>query len=89
MSGTVYVDNQGRVRRMVTNDIWPLSTKGTATDTFDVTFGDFGVRVSVTEPPASQVYDLGNRYVHIANDGGLYFSGPPPVTPATGLSART
>ena len=55
MSGTVYVDNQGRVRRMVTNDIWPLSTKGTATDTFDVTFGDFGVRVSVTAPPASQV----------------------------------
>jgi hypothetical protein len=93
VSGTVYVDNQGRVRRMVTNDTYPSGfTDGkataTATDTFDVTFGDFGVRVSVTAPPASQVYDLGNRYVHIAADGGLYFTGPPPVTSATGLSPR-
>jgi len=29
------------------------------TATTDVTFGGFGVRVSVTAPPASQVYALG------------------------------
>src|ERR1700722_13716266 len=31
----------------------------------------------------------GYRYVYIAPDGGLVFSGIPPVTPATGLSPRT
>jgi hypothetical protein len=58
--GTVYVDNQGRVRRLVTTDTWPMwfsnGAKGTTTATSDVTFGGFGVRVSVTAPPASQVY---------------------------------
>jgi hypothetical protein len=60
VSGTVYVDNQGRVRRLVTTDTWSMwfsnGVKGTTTDTSDVTFGGFGVRVSVTAPPASQVY---------------------------------
>ena len=91
-SGTVYVDNQGHVRRMVTNDTYPISfsdgAAATATNTFDVTFGDFGVRVSVTAPPASQVYDLGNGHVYINVFGGLVVSKPPPVTPATGLSPR-
>ena len=87
-SGTVYVDNQGHVRRMVTNDIRPIGSKVTATDTFDVTFEDFGVRVSVTAPPASQVYDLGNAYVYINALGGLAFRIPPPLPPATGLSPR-
>jgi hypothetical protein len=69
VSGTVYVDNQGRVRRLVTNQtrtIWLTSgAKTSATTTFDVTFGGFGVRVSVTAPPASQVYNLGKGY-HLA-----------------------
>jgi hypothetical protein len=87
--GTVYVDNQGHVRRMVTNDIYPIGTKVTATNTFDVTFGDFGVRVSVTAPPASQVYYLGNKYVYINVVGGLVFRGVRPVTPATSPSPRS
>ena len=82
VSGTVYVDNQGRVRRMVTNDTTPIGlsdgAKGTAINTFDVTFGDFGVRVSVAAPPASQVYDLGNGHVYINVFGGLAVSKPPP-----------
>jgi hypothetical protein len=78
VSGTVYVDNQGRVRRMVTNDTWPIGTKATATDTYDVAFGNFGVRVAVTAPPASQVYDLGNRYVYINALGELLIEGPRP-----------
>ena len=86
MSGTVYVDNQGHVRRMVTNDT--IGTKDAITTTFDVTFGDFGVRVSVAAPPASQVYDLGNGHVYINVFGGLAISKPRPVTPATGLSPR-
>jgi hypothetical protein len=28
-----------------------------------VTFGDFGVSVSVAAPPASQVYNLGRTYL--------------------------
>ncbi len=87
VSGTVYVDNQGRVRRMVTNDTW-LASKVTITDTYDVTFGNFGVAVSVIPPPASRVYDLGNRYVYINASGGLFFEWLPPVTRATGLSPR-
>lgn len=85
-SGTVYVDDQGHVRRMVTNDT--IGTKDTTTTTFDVTFGDFGVRLSVTAPPASQVYDLGNGHVYINALGGLVVSRPPPLPPATGLSPR-
>jgi hypothetical protein len=54
--GTVYVDNQGRVRRLVTTARW----RGTANSiTYDVTWGGFGVPVSVTAPPASQVDNLG------------------------------
>jgi hypothetical protein len=86
VSGAVYVDNQGRVRRMVTNDTWPAGTKITVTDTYDVTFGNFGVPVSVTPPPASQVDELGNRYVYINAFGGLFFESPRLVPPATGLS---
>ena len=78
VSGTVYVDDQGRVRRMVTNDTWPTGTKGTATNTYDLAFGNFGVRVSVTPPPASQVYDLGGRYVYTNAGGGLLIEGPRP-----------
>lgn len=75
-SGTVYVDDQGHVRRMVTNDT--IGTKDAITTTFDVTFGDFGVRVSVAAPPPSQVYDLGNGHVYINSLGGLVVSRPRP-----------
>jgi hypothetical protein len=92
VSGTVYVDDQGHVRRMVTNDRRMVTndttgTKDTITTTFDVTFGDFGVRVSVAAPPASQVYDLGNGHVYINSLGGIVVSRPA-LAPATGLSPR-
>lgn len=63
-------------------------SKATATDTYDVTFGNFGVRVSVTAPPASQVYDLGNRYVYINSIGELLITGPPRAQ-AAGLSPHS
>jgi hypothetical protein len=62
--GTVYVDSQGRVRRLVTT-IDHQPPVGNAIATYDVTFGGFGVRVSVTAPPASQVYNLGKSYMVI------------------------
>jgi hypothetical protein len=92
VSGTVYVDNQGHVRRMVTSDTYQISltnvTKATETDTVDVTFGDFGVRVSVTAPPASQVYYLRDGYLYINGDGGLVIWRNSAATRAPGLSLR-
>jgi hypothetical protein len=92
VSGTVYVDNQGHVRRMVTSDtyqIWLTNvTKATETDTVDVTFGDFGVRVSVTAPPASQVYYLRDGYLYINGAGGLVIWRASAVSQAAGLSLR-
>jgi len=58
VSGTVYVDQQGRVRRLVTittlRSRAPGSRAAITTDR-DLTFGDFGAPVSVTAPAASQV----------------------------------
>jgi hypothetical protein len=73
-SGAVYVDNQGRVRRLMTTVRWRLSVSSTHTTRdfttmYDVTFGGFGVRVSVTEPPASQVASLGEGYLYIGSAG--------------------
>ncbi len=73
-SGTVYVDNQGRVRRLTTTIGWRLSFSSTHatrdfTTTYDVTFWGFGVRVSVTAPPASQVASLGEGYLYIGSAG--------------------
>ena len=63
LSGTVYVDQQGRVRRLVTI----TSQEGLTTDR-ELTFGDFGAPVPVTTPPASQVkYTSGRPY------WGFYF----------------
>jgi hypothetical protein len=88
--GTVYVDNQGRVRQMVTKQTRTVrltdNTIGTDTVTYDVTFSAFGVRISVTPPPASQVYDLGNEYLYISVLGGLSFIPASVVNQATGLS---
>jgi hypothetical protein len=59
VSGTVYIDQQGRVRRLVT-----ATTQGVNLTTGrDLTFGDFGAPVRVTPPPASQVkYTSGRPY---------------------------
>ncbi len=93
VSGTVYVDTQGRVRRVVTKQTRTMrltdNTIGTATVTDDVTFGEFGVRVSVTPPPASQVYDLGNEYLYINAGGGLGYIPASLVNQATGLSPHS
>jgi hypothetical protein len=51
VSGTVYVDRQGQVRRLVT--VTRQDHEGT-TDR-DLTFGDFGAPVPVTAPAVSQV----------------------------------
>lgn len=48
-SGTIYVDGQGQVRRLVM-----VTTQGRLTADRDRTFGDFGAPVRVTAPPASQ-----------------------------------
>jgi hypothetical protein len=49
VSGVVYVDRQGRVRRLAT-----ISIGGDVTTRRDLTFGDFGVHETVAAPPASQ-----------------------------------
>jgi hypothetical protein len=49
------------------------------TATTDVTFGGFGVRVSVTAPPASQVYALGPGYaLHLGEQGFIWVTVPRP-----------
>jgi hypothetical protein len=47
---TVYVDQQQRVRRLVT-----ITTQGKLITSRDLTFGDFGAPVPVTAPAAAQV----------------------------------
>lgn len=56
VSGTVYVDQQGQVRRLmtITTDEGRGAKSGPTTDR-DITFGDFGDPVRVSAPPASQV----------------------------------
>jgi hypothetical protein len=69
VSGTVYVDQQGRIRRLVTitTDKGRGAKSGPRTDR-DITFGDFGAPVRVSAPPASQVkYTSGEPY------WGFYF----------------
>jgi hypothetical protein len=50
LAATVDLDQQGRVRRLVT-----ITTQGKVTTERDLTFGDFGAPVPVAAPPASQV----------------------------------
>jgi hypothetical protein len=50
LTATVELDQQGRVRRLVT-----ITTQGKVTTDRDLTFGDFGAPVPVTAPPAGQV----------------------------------
>jgi hypothetical protein len=61
VSGTVYVDQQGWVRRLVTTTRQGMRLDVT-TDR-DLTFSDFGAPAPVTAPPASQVkYTSGRPY---------------------------
>jgi hypothetical protein len=62
VSGTVYLDRQGRVRRLVT-----ITTRGRLVTRRDLTFSNFGAPVPVTAPPARQV-----RYTS-APYWGFYF----------------
>jgi hypothetical protein len=55
VTGTVYVDGHGQVRRLVTAMTLQLGGGHHDTSTEDVSFTDFGAAVSVTAPPASQV----------------------------------
>jgi hypothetical protein len=50
VTGTVYVDQQGQVRRLVT-----VTTQKGVTTSRDLTFGDFGAPVRVSAPAAAQV----------------------------------
>lgn len=67
VSGTVSVDSSGRVREMssVTGPVGPVPSVAVT-----VTFGDFGAPVTVTAPPASQVYDAGNVNYAVITYGG-------------------
>jgi hypothetical protein len=53
------VDSQGRIRHLAQITVFVASgkpgTAGKATYTADFTFSDFGIRFSVTPPPASQI----------------------------------
>jgi len=60
VSGTAYVDQQGRVRRLTTITIERAARaaeKTLLTTDRDIAFGAFGAPVPVTAPPASQVKD--------------------------------
>jgi hypothetical protein len=61
VSGTVDIDQQGRVRRLVT--ITTQGTHGRITTDRDLTFGNFGAPVPVTTPPASQVRYTSSPYL--------------------------
>lgn len=69
--GTVYVDQQGRVRRLTT--LTTVTRERSIQKTFvttyrDITFADFGAVLQVTAPPASQTkYTTGEPY------WGFYF----------------
>jgi hypothetical protein len=60
LTATVDIDQQGRVRRLVT--VTTQGRQGNVTTARDLTFGDFGAPVPVTAPPASQVADTSRPY---------------------------
>jgi hypothetical protein len=62
ISGTVDVDQQGRTRVLEYNDRFTAGDGTVLMMTSDETFGDFGVKVTVTLPPANQVYTLNPYY---------------------------
>lgn len=80
--GTVGVDQQGRVRQLVLTTVVQPPSGGLESITNDVTFSDFGARVSVTAPPASQVYDQAAAG-WVFGPVPLYVQGAPVASPAT------
>jgi hypothetical protein len=64
--GHLDVDGQGRVRRLVADLTAGTGTMKRVMATEDVTFTDFGVPVSVSAPPANQVYLLKGPVAMIA-----------------------
>lgn len=61
VSGTVDIDQQGRVRHLAT--ITTSGTRGKLTTDRDLTFGNFGALVPVTTPPANQVRYTSTPYL--------------------------
>jgi hypothetical protein len=63
MSGTVCIDQQGRVRlmRITTEEYSRVTGRSVTTTDRQITFGDFGAPVRVTAPPASQVQKTSGR----------------------------
>jgi hypothetical protein len=51
---SVDVDRQGHIRSIAQTTVWAGPATGTI-NTLDFTFSDFGLRFSVTPPPASQI----------------------------------
>jgi hypothetical protein len=80
--GTVGVDQQGRVRQLVLTTVVQPPWEGLESITNDVTFSDFGERVSVTAPPASQVYDQAAAG-WVFGPVPLYVQGAPVASPTT------
>jgi hypothetical protein len=80
--GTVGVDQQGRVRQLVLTTVVQPPFRGLESITNDVTFSDFGARVSVTAPPASQVYDQAAAG-WVFGPVPLYVQGAPVASPTT------
>lgn len=75
--GSVTVDRQGRIRQLLLPAVAPASYAsgtGIKTLTIDLTFSDFGVRVPVSAPPASQVYAPAGEGFTLAFE----VQGPPP-----------
>jgi hypothetical protein len=62
VSGSVYVDGQGRVRRVVT-----VASQGGITTDRDLTFADYGAPMQLAAPPAGQVESTSEPYL------GFYF----------------
>jgi hypothetical protein len=56
-AGTVAVDQQGRVRRLIVAYTQPAQASAPPVRvTVEMAFSDFGTPVSVSPPPASEVY---------------------------------
>jgi hypothetical protein len=73
-SGTVDVDQQGRVRQLdAVQSIGPIERK------VEVTFGDFGIPVSVSAPPASQTFTSPGSNVSISISSNGSASAAPPT----------
>src|ERR1700722_18606940 len=54
VTGTVYVDSRGQVRRLLLTDVVPLGGGYDRTASEDISFTDFGAPVTGTPPPARQ-----------------------------------